>query len=95
MYAHGIYSARTALLAYEGIMARLKLERERETQYILILRHLIRWVRVTKIMKHNCANKGQDKLHGKGNRVFNVFKNKSQQVSARCTVCGLDQSVKV
>jgi len=43
-------------------------------------------------MQHSCENKGQDKLHGKGNRVFNVFKNKSQQTSARCTVCGGEKS---
>lgn len=41
-----------------------------------------------KVMKCICDNKGQDKLHGKGNRVFNVISNKSQQQSARCTVCG-------
>ena len=42
-------------------------------------------------MKCTCKNAGQDKLHGEGNRVFNTFKNKSQQASARCTVCGNDK----
>ena len=35
-----------------------------------------------------CANAGQDKLHGKGMRVFNPFKMKDgKTLGYRCTVC--------
>lgn len=36
-----------------------------------------------KIMKCKCAHEGQDKLHGKGMRVFNPCAK-----GHRCTVCG-------
>jgi len=36
------------------------------------------------IMKCTCKHVGQDQLHGKGNRVFNLM----ADGKARCTVCG-------
>ena len=47
---------------------------------------------MTKILKHNCKNVEQDKLHGEGNRVFNVFNVINGKTSARCTVCGAEKS---
>ncbi len=42
------------------------------------------------IKKCNCIHAGQDKLHGKGNRVFNKTEKKKggDRKFYRCTVCG-------
>lgn len=43
----------------------------------------------TKVMTCSCANAGQDKLHGKGVRVYNRTKTAQGQTPQwRCTVCG-------
>lgn len=36
----------------------------------------------TQVFNHNCVNVGQDKLHGKNNRVFNLGVK-----GWKCTVC--------
>ncbi len=48
------------------------------------------------IIKHTCSHKGQDKLHGKGMRVFNkTEKSKRNDVDVyRCTVCLAEIEVK-
>lgn len=45
------------------------------------------------IMKCRCEHKGQDKLHGKGNRVFNLTSKKKgvDKKFFRCTVCLQEQ----
>ena len=47
----------------------------------------------TLIKKCNCSNKGQDKLHGSGNRVFNQTSKSSQKKGEageyKCTVCNV------
>ena len=37
-----------------------------------------------------CNHEGQDKIHGKGRRVFNLLAGKDK---ARCTVCGKEKMV--
>lgn len=48
------------------------------------------------MIKHctNCGNTShtQDKLHGKGRRVFNVIET-SQYTERRCTVCGTSEKI--
>ena len=40
-----------------------------------------------------CFNDGQDKLHGRGMRVFNPYKAKDgKTINYRCTVCGKERS---
>lgn len=42
----------------------------------------------------NCKNEGQDKLNGKGNRVFNPTMKKpadSKKVVYRCSVCAANK----
>lgn len=41
------------------------------------------------IMLCTCKHEYQDKLYGKGKRVFNLCK---KGISGRCTVCGREQS---
>jgi hypothetical protein len=43
------------------------------------------------IDKCECKHEGQDKLHGKGNRVFNSCSNGSK---IRCTVCDKEKMSK-
>jgi hypothetical protein len=40
------------------------------------------------ITKCTCKNEAQDKLHGEGNRVFNLYKPKESTPHYKCTVCG-------
>ena len=42
----------------------------------------------SKILRCTCAHAGQDKLHGKGMRVFNKLGGKDKHDTYRCTVCG-------
>ena len=43
----------------------------------------------SKIKKCTCPHKGQDELHGAGNRVMNMTtKGKGDTPIYRCTVCG-------
>ncbi len=37
------------------------------------------------IAKCTCIHEGQDKIHGRGNRVFNLGKSAEK---GKCTVCG-------
>jgi hypothetical protein len=48
------------------------------------------------ILPCNCVHKGQDDLHGKGNRVFNeeLRGANSNERSMKCTVCGNTKHVK-
>lgn len=39
------------------------------------------------VMTCSCDNPGQNKLHGKGQRVFNEVKT-NNGIEYRCTVCG-------
>lgn len=43
---------------------------------------------------HKCGSKPhtQDQLHGKGQRVHNVFQNKNKASVYRCTVCGHEET---
>lgn len=43
-----------------------------------------------KVLTCTCKHEGQDKIHGKGNRVFNPkqLKANAQSVDVTCTVCG-------
>ena len=43
---------------------------------------------VTKVLKCNCKNEGQDSLYGKGMRLHNLCKAVKGDGSYRCTVCG-------
>jgi len=46
------------------------------------------------ISKCTCEHKGQDNLHGAGNRVFNkTAKGNATATVVRCTVCGKEKSV--
>lgn len=45
------------------------------------------------ILKCDCTNDGQDKLHGKNMRVCNAHKSKSGRIEYRCTVCKKEHSV--
>ena len=45
------------------------------------------------ILRCTCENKGQDKLHGIGNRVFNRCKPKEDVPHYKCSVCGAIQQV--
>lgn len=50
----------------------------------------------TIIQKCKCENKGQDKLHGKGNRVMNRLQPvPGRKDRYRCTVCGAVEEIKV
>lgn len=40
------------------------------------------------IKECSCEHEEQDKLHGKGKRVFNVLQKDKNSNNARCTVCG-------
>ncbi len=42
---------------------------------------------MTKVMQHNCVNTQQDKIHGVGQRVFNMT---AKEGTWRCTVCSKD-----
>jgi len=43
---------------------------------------------MSKIVKCTCVNTGQDKIHGKGNRVANeTSKAPVGKITVRCTVC--------
>ena len=42
-----------------------------------------------KVMKCTCQHEWQDKLRGKGNRVFNYHEKKNVWV---CTVCGIEMT---
>ncbi len=44
----------------------------------------------TKVMKCSCEHKGQDAIYGKGMRLFNRAKHRTQKDGKawRCTVCG-------
>lgn len=47
-----------------------------------------------KIDFHDCDHPGQDKLHGKGRRVFNRTKQTSKDSNVyRCTVCGKEKNI--
>jgi hypothetical protein len=43
-----------------------------------------------------CEHPQQDKLHGKGNRVFNITTSKAAEgkIATRCTVCGTGKELK-
>ena len=43
---------------------------------------------MTKIMPCTCSHEEQDKLYGKGRRVFNRMNPSSNIKEWRCTVCG-------
>lgn len=47
----------------------------------------------TKVMKCSCEHQGQDRMYGKGNRLFNVtIKGKQGPEVYRCTICGKERS---
>lgn len=46
------------------------------------------------IIKCVCVHEGQDKLHGKGMRVYNPGKDAGGGVKWRCTVCQKETTVK-
>ena len=43
---------------------------------------------MTSIKQCTCKHEGQDKLHGKQNRIFNIDSTK-----CKCTVCGIEKSI--
>lgn len=44
----------------------------------------------SKILRCKCVHEAQDKLHGKGNRVFNAG-GKNKETTFTCTVCSSSQ----
>lgn len=42
---------------------------------------------MTRILACSCSHDGQDKLHGKGQRVHNLCRKDGKATGWRCTVC--------
>ena len=47
------------------------------------------------IKKCNCKNKGQDAIHGEGNRVFNKLNSTTGLPKYACTVCGIEKGTDI